>query len=76
MKAYTLNEMENIFEIGCAIQSLMDDHLITHYNHREMFLKALTWAIEFEKTNNDTEDYFWDINEFVMNKCKADGMMS
>lgn len=75
MKSFTLNEMENIFEIGRAVQALIDKGHIKYYEHKEAFLDSLIFAIAFEKTHADTEDYYWDINMFVMQKLWEKGIM-
>lgn len=75
MKSFTLNEMENIFEIGRAVQALVDTGRIKYYENKEAFMDSLIFSIAFEQTHADTEDYYWDINMFVMQKLREKGLM-
>jgi hypothetical protein len=66
--AFTLNEMENMFEIGGIMMSLVKDKKIEIEDSKDAFYYALTLAIDFEKEHADTEDYYSDIDEFVVDK--------
>lgn len=71
MKAFSMNEMENIFEIGRAIQLAADEGEIEIFDSKLAFLNALELAMEFEKAYPDTETYYDDIDNFVTDKIKA-----
>lgn len=66
MKAFTMNEMENIFEIGRAIQYAVDfeDGCVIQ-DSKETFLFALGLALEFEKEHPDSDDYYTEIDNFI-----------
>ena len=69
MKAFTINEMENIFEIGRAIQHTVDftdGYAIT--DSKNAFLFAAKLAMEFEEKFPDTEDYYGDLDDFIAGK--------
>ena len=66
--AFNLNEMETIFEISGIIMSLIKDNKIEIEDSKEAFYYALTLAIDFEKEHEDTEDYYSDLDEFVVDK--------
>jgi DNA mismatch repair ATPase MutS len=66
--AFTLNEMENMFEIGGIMMSLVKDNKIEIEDSKDAFYYALTLAIDFEKEYANTEDYYNDIDEFVVDK--------
>lgn len=68
MKAFTINEMENIFEIGRNIQAMCDNEEIEIDDSKEAFNFAVGLAIEFEKEFPDTEEYYYDLDEFVNDK--------
>ena len=68
MKAFSINEMETIFEIGRNIQAMCDNEEIDIDDSKEAFNFAVGLAIEFEKEYPDTEDYYNDLDEFVINK--------
>lgn len=71
MKAFTLNEMENIYEIGRTMQCMIDDVDINVVDEKMAFMYALKLAIEFEEKYPDTEDYYSDLDDFVTVKLKA-----
>lgn len=75
MKAFDMNEVENVFEIGRTIQALMDAEYIDDYDSKEAFMDAVVWSMEFENKYAVTDDYYNDIYEFVENKMKEKGMM-
>lgn len=66
--AFNLNEVENAFEIGGIMMSLLKDKKIEVEDSKEAFYYALTLAINFEKEHEDTEDYYNELDEFVVDK--------
>lgn len=68
MKAFTINEMENIFEIGRTMQAMVDLGEIEIDDCKEAFYFALKLAIDFEKECPETEAYYIDIDDFVNDK--------
>ncbi len=67
-RIFTINEMENAFEIGRHIQGMIDCESIEIEDSKEAFVFALQLAIEFEKEYPETEDYYGDLEEFVTDK--------
>lgn len=63
---FTINEMENAFEIGRCIQDMVDREVIEVEDSKEAFTFALSLAVEFEKEYPDTDDYYGDIEEFIV----------
>jgi hypothetical protein len=69
MKAFTINEMENIFEIGRAMQHVVDfEEGCVIEDSKNAFLFAAKLAIEFEEKHPDTEDYYSDLDDFITGK--------
>ena len=68
MKAFTINEMENIFEIGRAMQHVVDNGEIEIEDSKNAFLFAAKLAMEFVEKYLDTEDYYGDLDEFITEK--------
>ena len=68
MKAFTINEMENIFEIGRNMQSLLFNDRIEIDDSKDAFVFALKLAMEFEEKHSDTECYYLDLDDFVAEK--------
>ena len=68
MKAFTINEMENIFEIGRAMQCMADEGAIEIEDSKNAFLFAAKLAMEFEENYPDSQDYYYDIDEFTTEK--------
>jgi hypothetical protein len=68
MKAFTINELENIFEIGRAMQLMADEGEIEIEDSKNAFLFAAKLAMEFEEKYCDTEDYYGDLDEFIRDK--------
>ena len=68
MKAFTLNEMENIFEIGRVMQAMFSDDRIEIDDSKEAFALALKLALEFEEKHPDSECYYLDLDDFVTEK--------
>ena len=67
-RAFSIMEMENIFEIGRNIESMVRNEEIEINDSKDAFALALKLAIEFEETHPDTEDYYFDLDEFVIDK--------
>lgn len=65
MKAFTINELENIFEIGRAMQAMCDLGEIKIEDSKEAFYLALKLAIDFENEFPESDDYYNDIDDFV-----------
>ena len=65
MKAFTIEEMENCFEIGRHMQYMIDSGNIKVEDSKDAFMFALGLAIEFEKEHPDSEDYYGDLDEFM-----------
>jgi hypothetical protein len=68
MKAFTLNEMENIFEIGRVMQAMFSNDEIEIEDSKDAFTFALKLALEFEEKHPDSECYYLDLDEFVTEK--------
>ena len=65
MKAFTVEEIENIFEIGRNIQAMIDNDEIEVEDSKDAFMFALQLAVEFEKEHADTECYYIDLDNFA-----------
>lgn len=65
MKTFTIEEMENCFEIGRAMQAMFDNGQIEIEDSKEAFMFALQMSAVFEKTCPDSEDYYSDFYDFV-----------
>lgn len=72
MKAFTIEEMENIFEIGRNMQAMFDNNEIEVEDSKDAFMFALQLAVEFEKEHPDSDDYYNDLDEFVINKISKE----
>lgn len=72
MKTFSMNEMENIFEIGRMIQLMIDEKSIEVLDSKNAFMYALKLAMEFEQSYPDTEEYYSDIEVFAAEKIKAE----
>ena len=68
MKAFSINELENIFEIGRAMQHSADNGEIEIEDSKNAFLFAARLAMEFEEKYPDSEDYYGDLDEFITDK--------
>lgn len=68
MKAFTINEMENIFEIGRVMQAMFSDDRIDIDDSKDAFMLALKLAMEFEEEYPEPECYYLDLDEFVEEK--------
>ena len=67
-RVFTCEEMENIFEIGRQIQYMVDDEAIEIEDSKEAYLFALQLAIEFEEEHPDSDDYYFDLDNFMVGK--------
>ena len=65
---FNFNEMENMFEIGGIMMSLVKDKKIEIEDSKDAFYYAMILAINFEKEHADTEDYYNDLDQFVVDK--------
>ena len=69
MKAFSINELENIFEIGRAMQHVVDvEDGYAIEDSKNAFLFAAKLAMEFEEKYPDSEDYYSDLDEFITDK--------
>ena len=68
MKAFTMNEMENIFEIGRTMQALFSNDTIEIDDSKDAFIFALKLAMEFEEKCPDSECYYLDLDDFITEK--------
>lgn len=68
MKAFNIEEMENIFEIGRNMQAMVDNEEIEVEDSKDAFMFALKLAVEFEKEHPDSDDYYNDLDDFVIDK--------
>lgn len=67
-KAYTIMEMENIFEIGRNIEAMVKTEEIEIEDSKGAFAFALKLAVEFEQEHPDSDDYYADLDEYVVEK--------
>lgn len=67
-RMFSIMEMENIFEIGRNIEAMVRNEEIEIENSKDAFALALQLAIEFEKEYSDTEDYYFELDEFAIDK--------
>lgn len=68
MKAFMIEEMENIFEIGRNMQAMFDNDEIEIKDSKNAFMFALQFAVEFEKEHPDSDDYYNDLDDFIIDK--------
>lgn len=67
-KVFTIEEAENMFEIGRIIQTMVENEEIEIEDSKEAFAFAIRLAVEFEEEHPETEDYYCDLDEFVIDK--------
>ena len=67
-RTFSINEMENIFEIGRTIEARAS--ILPWEDSKDAFAFALKCAQEFEKEYPETEDYYGDIDEFMNKKFR------
>ena len=68
MKAFSIEEMENIFEIGRAMQYAFDEGEIELEDSKGAFNFALELAMEFEKDHHNSNDYYSELDDFINHK--------
>lgn len=68
MKAFTLNEMETIYNIGAMVRGMVDDYEIEFADSKEVFYYTLGLAMQFEEEHADTENYHNDLRIFMYDK--------
>lgn len=62
---FTIEEMENIFEVGRQMQCMIDCDHIEIEDSKEAFNFALWLAVEFEKRFDNTQDYYTELYFFM-----------
>lgn len=72
MKAFTVEEMENCFEIGRNMQAMIDNEEIEVNDSKDAFMFALQLAVEFEKEYPDSDDYYNELDDFVIDKISKE----
>lgn len=65
---FTIAEMENIFEVGRQIQCMIDAGHINVEDSKGAFMFAMQLAVDFEKEFEDTQDYYNDLYNFIVEK--------
>lgn len=72
--SFNLFEMENIFEIGRTIEALDHNEQIDliNFDSKDIFVFALELAQRFEKEYPNTDDYYYDLDEFVNEKIRKE----
>ena len=68
MKAFTLNEVKNVYNIGARIQGIVDDYEIEIVDSEEAFYYALTLAMQFEQEHPNSDNYHEDLRRFTYDK--------
>lgn len=68
MKAFSINEMENIYEIGRAMQLMADEGEIEIEDSKNAFLFAAKLAMDFEEKYQEYDDYYSVLDEFIAEK--------
>lgn len=72
MKAFTVEEMENCFEIGRNMQAMIDNEEIEVNDSKDAFMFALQLAVEFEKEHPDSDDYYNELDDFIIDKISKE----
>lgn len=67
-RVFNCEEMENMFEIGRQIQAMIDAEEIEVEDSKEAYSFALQLALEFEEEYPETDDYYADLYEFIVEK--------
>lgn len=67
-RVFNCYEMENMFEIGRQIQAMIDSEEIEVEDSKEAYYFALQLALEFEEEHPETDDYYADMYEFIVEK--------
>lgn len=65
---FNSKEMENMFEIGRQIQAMIDADEIEVENSKDAYMLGLQLSLDFEKEHHDTEDYYADLYEFIVER--------
>ena len=65
---FNAKEMENMFEIGRQIQYMIDNDEIEVEDSAEAFIFARKLSFAFEEEHPETDDYYADLYEFVVEK--------
>lgn len=65
---FTIEEAENMFEIGRIMQAMANNEEIEINDSKEAFAFAIRLAIEFEEEHPETEDYYFDLDEFAIDR--------
>jgi hypothetical protein len=60
--------MENMFEVGRQIQAMIDADEIEIEDSKEAYSFALQLSLDFEKEHPDSDDYYADLYEFIVEK--------
>ena len=68
MKAFSINEMENIFEIGRAMQNMANEGEIEIEDSKNAFLFAAKLAMDFEENYHEYDDYYSTLDDFITDK--------
>lgn len=68
MKAFTLNEVENAYNIGAMIRGMVDDYEIEIVDSKETFYYAIGLALQFEQEYPNSENYHEDLRRFTYDK--------
>lgn len=72
-RGYTYFEMENIFEIGRAIEAMMKNKMLDEdIDSKALFSLAVNLAQEFEEVNPGPEDYYGELDEFIVPRIKKE----
>lgn len=65
---YTFEELENVFEIGRLIQQMIENEKIDVEDSKDAFALAVQLATDFEEQYPVPDDYYMDLEEFVVDK--------
>ena len=68
MKAFTIQEMETIYNLGAMVRGMVDDYEIEFADSKDVFYYALGLAMQFEALHPDTENYHNDLHNFAYDK--------
>lgn len=72
-QCFNLFEMENIFEIGRTLEALNGGQIdLSYFDSKDIFAFALDLAQRFEKEYPNTEDYYYDLDEFVNEEVRKE----
>ena len=72
-KRYSIYEMENVFEIGRTIEAMQKDgQLDEDIDSKNLFAFAVNLAQEFEEVNPCPDDYYGELDEFIVPRIKKE----